>query len=110
MTVTTRDKIPGKNLYELTIQQIGGRHLKQYLLGRHKWDEIMFDMINWQGLGATLDISEHIKCLNYVQLIHDWQNNEQQKFLFETTKCEQQRNTQKSTLTPEQRLLEDQEL
>ena len=110
MIITTNNIIPGRQLYDITLQQIGGAQLKQYLVSKHKWDDSTFSLINWQGLELTLDISDHSKRLNYTQLIHDWQNDGQQKYLFEQNKRQQQRTTQNITLTPEQQLLEEQEL
>ena len=93
IVITTNDQIPGRSIFDITLHQIGGAQLKQYLLTKHKWDISTLSLINWQGLEYSLDISDHIKRLNYTQLIHDWQNDGQQKYLFETTKRQQQRTT-----------------
>ena len=44
--ITSSDSIPGIDLYEITLQQIGGKQLKQYLIDKCKWNKKTYELIN----------------------------------------------------------------
>ena len=99
ITILKEDNIPTTNIHQLVLMKTKGIELKEYLCEIHKWNEHTFQLINWEGIGNTLNTSNHVQSLNLVQLIHNWQHDGQQKQLFELTKRQQQRIQTKTTLT-----------
>ena len=91
ITILQKDNIPTTNLHQLVLMKTTGIEFKEYLCEKHKWNDQTFHLINWEGIGNTLNTLNHTQSLNLVQLIHNWQHDGQQKQLFELTKRQQQR-------------------
>ena len=86
LIVMQGDNIPTPDIQQAVLMSINGKNLVEYLQEKHHWNTATFNMINWEDMRKTLDISKHTQSFNYVKLIHDWQNNGKQKYLFETRK------------------------
>ena len=56
-------------------ESILGDVMIKYLLGKNKlWLEEIFNLVDWEGVGAYMNSLKAIRATNVVKFVHDWQH------------------------------------